>query len=75
MHLAADPTKVFTKEQLLRDVWGFRTRGATRTLDSHAVRLRHKLRAAGAGRWVENIWGIGYRLVPVDPLDPERDAA
>ena len=40
--LAADPVRVFTKEELLRDVWGFRSMGRTRTLDSHASRLRRK---------------------------------
>ena len=41
--LAAEPTRVFTKDELLRDVWGFRPRAHTRTLDSHACRLRQKL--------------------------------
>ena len=60
--LAADPTRVLTKEELLRDVWGFRSLGTTRTLDSHACRLRHKLGAEG-DRFVINVWGVGYRLV------------
>lgn len=60
--LAAEPTRVLTKEELLRDVWGFRTLGTTRTLDSHACRLRHKLGADG-DRFVVNVWGVGYRLV------------
>lgn len=60
--LAADPTRVLTKEELLRDVWGFRSLGTTRTLDSHACRLRHKLGADG-DRFVVNVWGVGYRLV------------
>jgi DNA-binding response OmpR family regulator len=60
--LAAEPTRVFTKEQLLRDVWGFRAMGTTRTLDSHACRLRQKLGRAG-DRFVVNVWGVGYRLV------------
>ena len=54
--LASDPTRVFTKEELLRNVWGFRSMGSTRTLDSHACRLRHKLAAAG-DRFVVNVWG------------------
>jgi DNA-binding response OmpR family regulator len=60
--LAAEPTRVFTREELLRDVWGFQSRGRTRTLDSHASRLRQKL---GVGRqyYVVNVWGVGYRLV------------
>jgi DNA-binding response OmpR family regulator len=60
--LAADPTRVLTKEELLRDVWGFRSLGTTRTLDSHACRLRHKLGGDG-DRFVVNVWGVGYRLV------------
>ena len=60
--LAAEPHRVFTKEELLRDVWGFRSQGRTRTLDSHASRLRRKLDPEGA-RYVFNCWGIGYRLL------------
>jgi DNA-binding response OmpR family regulator len=60
--LAAEPTRVFTKEELLRDVWGFRSMGRTRTLDSHACRLRQKLGTQG-DRFVVNVWGVGYRLV------------
>jgi len=60
--LAAEPTRVFTKEELLRTVWGFRSMGATRTLDSHACRLRQKLGPHG-DRFVVNVWGVGYRLV------------
>lgn len=60
--LAAEPTRVFTKEELLRDVWGFRSLGSTRTLDSHACRLRQKLSVEG-DRLVINVWGVGYRLV------------
>ena len=61
--LATDPTRVFSKELLLRDVWGFRSSGRTRTLDSHASRLRRKLQAAGEGPFVINVWGVGYRLI------------
>ena len=60
--LAAEPTRVFTREELLRGVWGFRSMGATRTLDSHAHRLRKKLQS-GPDRFVINVWGVGYRLV------------
>jgi DNA-binding response OmpR family regulator len=60
--LAAEPTRVFSKDELLRGVWGFRATGTTRTLDSHACRLRKKLGVHG-DRMVVNIWGVGYRLV------------
>jgi DNA-binding response OmpR family regulator len=63
LKLASDPTRVFTKEELLRDVWGFRSQGRTRTLDSHASRLRRKLGATGRGAFVVNVWGVGYRLL------------
>ena len=59
--LAAQPTRVFPKEQLLREVWGYRSLGNTRTLDAHACRLRKKL--AGSPRpCVLNLRGVGYRL-------------
>lgn len=60
--LAAEPQRVFTKEELLRQVWGFQSMGKTRTLDSHASRLRRKL-DPDRGRFVINCWGVGYRLV------------
>jgi DNA-binding response OmpR family regulator len=61
--LAEDPERVFRKEELLRDVWGFRSLGRTRTLDSHASRLRRKLNLNGDAAYVVNVWGVGYRLV------------
>jgi DNA-binding response OmpR family regulator len=69
--LAASPTTVHTKDALLRTVWGFRSRGTTRTLDSHACRLRAKL-GAGGDRFVLNVWGVGYRLVD-DPGSASAD--
>jgi DNA-binding response OmpR family regulator len=61
--LAAEPYRVFTKDELLREVWGFRAQGRTRTLESHASRLRKKLRVAGGDHFVVNVWGVGYRLL------------
>jgi DNA-binding response OmpR family regulator len=73
--LVSEPTRVFTKEELLRTIWGFRSRGSTRTLDSHACRLRHKLATRG-DRYVVNVWGVGYRLVDAPPQRvPERGGA
>jgi DNA-binding response OmpR family regulator len=60
--LASQPNRVFTKEELLRDVWGYRSLGRTRTLDSHASRLRVTLREAGADGFVVNCHGVGYKL-------------
>jgi DNA-binding response OmpR family regulator len=60
--LASDPTRVFTKEDLMAAVWAYRGPSRTRTLDSHASRLRRKLDPEH-GRFVINCWGIGYRLI------------
>jgi DNA-binding response OmpR family regulator len=64
VRLAREPRRVFTKAELLHDVWGYRTPGRTRTLDSHASRLRRKLNDPGTPyALVENVWGVGYRLL------------
>jgi DNA-binding response OmpR family regulator len=62
LRLAAEPMRVFTRAELLCDVWGFPCVGTTRTLDSHASRLRRKL-SVGTRRFVVNVWGVGYRLL------------
>jgi DNA-binding response OmpR family regulator len=62
VHLASDPRRVFRKQELLRAVWGYPVVCSTRTLDSHASRLRRKL-AAGGERWIINQRGVGYRLI------------
>ena len=61
--LAAEPKRVFTKDELLRDVWGYRSFTRTRTLDSHVSRLRQKLEREPGDRFVVNVWGVGYKLV------------
>ena len=61
LHLAGDPERVFGKQELLQAVWGYRSQAHTRTLESHASRLRRKLETRG-DRWVVNVWGVGYRL-------------
>ena len=62
--LAREPERVFTKAELLHEVWQYRAAARTRTLDSHASRLRRKLRvAASETPLVENVWGVGYRLL------------
>jgi DNA-binding response OmpR family regulator len=60
--LASEPHRVFSKRELLGEVWGFRAPTKTRTLDSHASRLRRKLDPEH-GRYVINCWGVGYRLL------------
>ena len=64
VYLARDPTRVFTRAELLRGVWGYPSQDATRTPDSHASRLRCKLAKAGADGWVASTWGVGYSLAP-----------
>jgi DNA-binding response OmpR family regulator len=61
--LARDPMRVFSKGELLRDVWGYLAMGQTRTVDAHACRLRKKLGGPG---WVVSVRGVGYRLVDAE---------
>ena len=63
LKLASEPARVFTKEQLLREVWGFRSLGRTRLWIATLRGLRRKLAAVSARPWVVNQWGVGYRLV------------
>ena len=66
--LASDPGRVFTRGELLREIWGWPPAMRTRTVDSHASRLRRKLRALDPGTaYVDNEWGVGYRLIGVHP--------
>lgn len=67
--LAQDPERVWTKAQLLRSVWGHDADTKTRTLDSHASRLRLKFQRAGVHGIVVNVWGVGYKFW--DRLDPD----
>lgn len=59
--LAEQPTRVYGKQELLRNVWGYLSAGNTRTLDAHACRLRKKLRPSSRV-WVVNVRGVGYKL-------------
>lgn len=61
-----DPDRVFTKNELLRDVWGFQSVGRTRTVDAHACRLRRKLESDSPRKWIVNVRGVGYKLT--DPV-------
>ena len=60
--LASEPDRVFTRKELLETIWGMGDWSRTRTLDTHAVRLRHRLNVAGDS-FVRNVWGVGYRLI------------
>jgi DNA-binding response OmpR family regulator len=62
--LATEPERLFTRQELLRDIWDWPASMHTRTLDSHASRLRCKLRAVDPETaYVDNEWGVGYRLL------------
>jgi DNA-binding response OmpR family regulator len=67
--LAAEPTRTFTRDELMRTVWGYHGQH-TQTLDSHAYRLRGRLARAGHPVIV-NAWGVGYRLLPQTPVPPD----
>lgn len=71
--LAEEPTRVHSKAELLERVWGFRSSPRTRTVDSHASRLRLRLAGAGASpqTWVVNEWGVGYALMR-EPRDGRK---
>jgi DNA-binding response OmpR family regulator len=60
--LAVDPTRVHSKQDLLRDVWEYAATGVSRTVDAHASRLRLKL-SGGERSYVLNVRGVGYRLI------------
>lgn len=60
--LASDPDRIFTKEELLRELWGYPERCASKTLESHACRARKKLRDAGADGLIVNYRELGYKL-------------
>jgi DNA-binding response OmpR family regulator len=64
VHLARDPSRVYTKDDLLRELWGYQAGGSTRTVDTHACRLRRALADAGASGWLIAVRGVGYRLAP-----------
>ncbi|MBV9198046.1 MAG: winged helix-turn-helix transcriptional regulator [Solirubrobacterales bacterium] len=62
--LASQPRKAFTRAEVTREVWGYdpHAAGPSRTVDSHAHRLRHKLEEAGAEPMVQSVRGVGWRL-------------
>jgi DNA-binding response OmpR family regulator len=60
--LASQPERVFTKAELMRRIWGCEVLRSCRTLDTHASRLRNRLRRAGADGFVINCHGVGYKL-------------
>ena len=60
--LASSPNRVFTRAQLLDDVWGFDYFGDTRTVDVHVKRLREKLQDVSDKWEIKTVWGVGYKF-------------
>jgi hypothetical protein len=61
-HLASNPNKVFTRDQLLDEVWGFDYYGDSRTVDVHIKRLREKLEGVSDKWTLKTVWGVGYKF-------------
>ena len=61
-HLASSPNRVFTRNQLLDEVWGFDYFGDSRTVDVHVKRLREKLEGVSEGWSLKTVWGVGYKF-------------
>ena len=61
-HLAASPNRVFTRNQLLDEVWGFDYFGDSRTVDVHIKRLREKLEGVSDKGCLKTVWGVGYKF-------------
>ena len=65
-HLAKNPNRVFTRDQLLDEIWGFKYFGDSRTVDVHIKRIREKLEGV-SDRWeIRTVWGIGYKFEAVE---------
>ena len=61
-HLASNPNRVFTRDQLLDEVWGFEYYGDSRTVDVHIKRLREKLEGVSDQWSLKTVWGVGYKF-------------
>lgn len=61
-HLAKNPNRVFTRDQLLDEVWGFEYFGDSRTIDVHVKRLREKLEGVSDQWSLKTVWGVGYKF-------------
>ncbi len=61
-HLASNPNRVYTRDQLLDEVWGFDYYGDSRTVDVHVKRLREKLEGVSEQWNLKTVWGVGYKF-------------
>lgn len=65
-HLASNPNRVYTRDQLLDEVWGFEYYGDSRTIDVHVKRLREKLEGVSDKWALKTVWGVGYKFEVVE---------
>lgn len=68
-HLASNPNRVYTRDQLLDEVWGFEYYGDSRTVDVHIKRLREKLDGVSDQWTLKTVWGVGYKFEVKDPAE------
>ena len=61
-HFASNPNRVYTRDQLLDEVWGFDYYGDSRTVDVHVKRLREKLEGVSDKWSLKTVWGVGYKF-------------
>ena len=61
-HLASNPNRVFSRDQLLDEVWGFEYYGDSRTVDVHVKRLREKLEGVSDQWSIKTVWSVGYKF-------------
>ena len=61
-HLSSNPNRVYTRDQLLDEVWGFEYYGDSRTVDVHVKRLREKLEGISSQWGLKTVWGVGYKF-------------
>jgi len=66
-HLASNPNRVYTRDQLLDEVWGFEYYGDSRTVDVHIKRLREKLEGVSSQWSLKTVWGVGYKFEVKEP--------
>ena len=66
-HLASTPNRVYQRNKLLDEVWGFDYFGDTRTVDVHIKRLREKLEGVSDQWSLKTVWGVGYKFEVVNP--------
>ena len=73
-HLASTPNRVYTRNQLLDEVWGFDYFGDSRTVDVHIKRLREKVEGVSDQWALKTVWGVGYKFETAAGQSAEKKA-